>query len=197
MVVFQDCRVSFDFLVSSLITLALEIEMQEPHGCLTGISNQYLQNPSEWVLYHPFCDILSELCLAKPFLRLGKKYWRYLSSSHKRLWFYILHNSWLCLLLVIPMSIILYYSINNTTIFNCIILILYSSCKLLYQNSYFESSVIQYISCTSFRVIWKYKFNSLLTVSSFSLGIKLKLILFTRKFIIRQALFVYPSNCVH
>ena len=90
-----------------------------------------------------------------------------------------------------------YYSINNTTIFNCIILILYSSCKLLYQNSYLESSVIQYISCTSFRVIWKYKFNSLLTVSSFSLGIKLKLILFTRKFIIRQALFVYPSNCVH
>lgn len=114
----QDCRVSFYFLISSLITHALEIEMQEPapHGCLTGISNQYLQNPSQWVFYHAFCDILSELCLAEPFLRLGKKYWRYLSSSYKLLWFYILHNSWLCLLLVIPMPIILYYSINNTTI---------------------------------------------------------------------------------
>ena len=49
----QDCRVSFYFLISSLITHALEIEMQEqaPHGCLTGISNQYLQNPSHWVFF--------------------------------------------------------------------------------------------------------------------------------------------------
>ena len=70
----QDCRVSFDFLISRLITHVLEIEMQETaqHGCFTGISNQYLQNPSQY----PFCDILSELCLAKPFLRLGKEYWR-------------------------------------------------------------------------------------------------------------------------
>lgn len=51
----QGFRDSFGLLMSSLIT-CYSHEMQEPppSGCLTGISNQYLQNPSQ----HPLCVIL-------------------------------------------------------------------------------------------------------------------------------------------
>lgn len=51
----QGFSVSFDFLISSLITDAIDVEMQEPPlpGCLTGIWNQYVQSPSQY----PRCEI--------------------------------------------------------------------------------------------------------------------------------------------